>query len=164
MGTLERLALKLGHILKKKKIRITTAESCTGGWIAQTITGIPKSSEWFERGFVTYSNDAKREMLGVRAKTLQQYGAVSAEVAAEMAKGAIKNSHAQISIAVTGIAGPGGGSAKKPVGLVWFCFAGKNFGAMTISQNFSGTRNQIRQKAVKFALTELQHLLPQRML
>ncbi|MFN7097887.1 MAG: CinA family protein, partial [Gammaproteobacteria bacterium] len=109
--------------LIKKQWLLTTAESCTGGWIAETITSIAGSSKWFERGFVCYSNLAKQEMLGVAPDLILQHGAVSQEVAHALAAGAIKHSHAQVSIAVTGIAGPGGGSPTKPVGTVWFGWA-----------------------------------------
>src|SRR5258708_6846429 len=112
------LAERVGQLLKAHKLMLTTAESCTGGQIAEAITQIAGSSQWFDRGFVTYSNAAKQEMLGVKKITLEQAGAVSAETAAEMAEGALRHSHAQISIAVTGIAGPTGGSVDKPVGTV----------------------------------------------
>src|SRR5687768_10360148 len=105
---------------------IATAESCTGGWIAEAITMIPGCSAWFERGFVTYTYISKREMVGVRDETLERHGAVSEEVVREMADGAIRFSHAQVSVAVSGVAGPGGGSPEKPVGTVCFAWALKN--------------------------------------
>lgn len=148
------LSQKLGHLLRDKALMLTTAESCTGGYIAQMITAVPDSSQWFERGFVTYTNAAKREMLGVSAETLAQQGAVSAAVAAEMARGALEHSHAHISVAVSGIAGPSGGSEDKPVGTVWFAIATSD-AVQTYHQLFSGDRQAIREAAVEFALSEL---------
>ena len=115
------LSESLGAACRQRRLLLATAESCTGGWAAQVITHTAGSSEWFERGFVTYANEAKVEMLGVRPETLQEFGAVSQETAAEMAVGALKNSKAMFSLAITGIAGPTGGSPGKPVGTV--CFA-----------------------------------------
>src|SRR6267378_6142195 len=123
--TLKTLARRVGARLKNRNLKLATAESCTGGWIAQAVTSVSGSSEWFDRGFVTYSNDAKKELLGVRARTLSRHGAVSEETAREMASGALARSRAQVALAVTGIAGPGGGTRKKPVGLVCFAWAGK---------------------------------------
>src|SRR5213076_2596431 len=117
------LARKLGERLKAKGALLVTAESCTGGWVAQAATAIAGSSAWFERGFVTYSNAAKEEMLGVRRETLARHGAVSEPVAEEMALGALAHSHASFALAVTGVAGPSGGSAEKPVGTVCFAWA-----------------------------------------
>src|SRR3954464_7389385 len=114
MSDLDRLAAAVGAKLKAKSRVLVTAESCTGGWVAQAVTAISGSSDWFERGFVTYSNAAKRELLGVKKKTLQKYGAVSEETAREMASGALKKSRGTIAVAVTGVAGPAGGSDKKP--------------------------------------------------
>ena len=134
----------------------TTAESCTGGLIATAITDIAGSSDWFDRSFVTYSNEAKQAMLGVKLETLERFGAVSEEVACEMAEGAIGNSLASVSVAVSGIAGPSGGSADKPVGLV--CFAwGQREPQLTwsASKQFDGNRRQIREQAAEFALKGL---------
>jgi len=131
---------------------LATAESCTGGWIAQAITSAAGSSEWFERGFVTYSNDSKREMLGVRAATLARHGAVSEATAREMATGALKRSRAQISVAVTGVAGPGGGTRKKPVGMVCFAWATKKGGARSATRRFRGGRESVRRQSVVAAL------------
>lgn len=149
------LARTIGKLLIQKHLLLTTAESCTGGMVAEVITSIPGSSSWFERGFVTYSNQAKQEMLGVRQSTLEKFGAVSAETAQEMAEGALRHSHAQISIAVTGIAGPDGGSAEKPVGTVWFALAGKNLTTKTVQQLFHGDRQTIREQATEFGLQQL---------
>jgi nicotinamide-nucleotide amidase len=134
---------------------IATAESCTGGWVAQVITHTAGSSAWFERGFVTYSNQAKTDMLGVRQETLAQHGAVSQETAAEMAAGALKNSKAMISLAITGIAGPTGGSPGKPVGTV--CFAWCRAGAIPVTETvaFAGDREAVRRQAVVHALRGL---------
>ena len=145
------LATQTGEQLSKHGLSLTTAESCTGGWIAKILTDIPGSSGWFERGFVTYSNEAKQDMLGVRASTLQQHGAVSEQVVKEMASGAICNSRADVSVAVSGIAGPGGGTADKPVGTVWLAWAaGKNL--RTSHVHLSGERSRIREQAVELAL------------
>ncbi|MCD6056027.1 MAG: damage-inducible protein CinA [Gammaproteobacteria bacterium] len=141
--------------LLHKEWYLTTAESCTGGEIAARLTDIPGSSQWFERGFITYSNAAKQEMLGVSSQTLEQYGAVSEESAREMAQGALKHSRAQCAIAVTGIAGPDGGSTGKPVGMVCFAFANINNKLFSTTQHFSGDRLEIREKTVIFALEEM---------
>jgi nicotinamide-nucleotide amidase len=131
---------------------IVTAESCTGGWVSQVITQISGSSQWFERGFVTYTNLAKQEMLGVNAHTLEQFGAVSEQTAKEMAEGALNHSHAQISLAITGVAGPSGGTVEKPVGLVCFAWAGTQVATRSEIQYFSGDRETVRRQAVEHAL------------
>ncbi|MBC7757117.1 MAG: CinA family protein [Bdellovibrio sp.] len=164
MLTIDELANALGAALKARGFKLALAESCTGGMVAQVVTSVAGSSAWFDRGFVTYSNAAKIEMLGVRAETLEKFGAVSEETASEMAlgclkKGALKNSHSQIAVSVTGIAGPDGGSADKPVGTVCFGFA-FNGQITTVTQNFSGNRQQIRQQAVRFVLASLNQTLP----
>lgn len=153
--TLNQLAENLGQLLLVQHKCLVTAESCTGGWIAQTITEIAGSSQWFERGFVTYSNLAKQEMLGVQVSTLNQFGAVSEQTCYEMAEGALRHSHAQVSIAVTGIAGPSGGTAEKPVGLVWIGWAGQHFATDAQSYQFQGERHAIRYQAVVMALEKL---------
>ncbi|MFH1873402.1 MAG: nicotinamide-nucleotide amidohydrolase family protein [Pseudomonadota bacterium] len=139
----------------QRRLLIATAESCTGGWAAQVITHTAGSSEWFERGFVTYSNQAKIDMLGVRQETLDRHGAVSPETAAEMAVGALKNSKAMISLAITGIAGPTGGSPGKPVGTV--CFAWCRVGETAVAETavFAGDREAVRRQAVLHALRGL---------
>ncbi len=137
--------------LKELGWRIVTAESCTGGLIAAEITSISGSADVFERGFVTYSNLAKSEMLDVRPNTLAKHGAVSAEVCREMAEGALKKSHSDIAISVTGIAGPTGGNAEKPVGLVYIGVATNN-GTRITKNNFSGNRDAIRRQTVKKAI------------
>lgn len=159
---LEDLALfasKSGKLLLAKGLLLTTAESCTGGEVAQVITSIPGSSNWFERGFVTYSNQAKIEMLGVQAQTLASYGAVSEQTVREMAAGALKYSYADLSLAVTGIAGPGGGTAEKPVGMVWFAWAGRNIATQAQVKYFSGDRQSIRDQATFYVLQHLIEIL-----
>ena len=130
---------------------LVTAESCTGGWVAQAVTAISGSSTWFERGFVTYSNAAKQEMLGVKRETLRQFGAVSEETAREMARGALKKSRASIAVAVTGVAGPTGGSARKPVGMVCFAFATSK-AVFSETRRFKGNRESVRRQSVVHAL------------
>ena len=152
------LAEQLGHILQTRGMKIVTAESCTGGWIAQTITDVPGSSAWFDRGFVTYSNNAKIQMLGVKKKTIDQYGAVSEETAKEMVSGALKNSEANIGVAVTGIAGPKGGSAEKPVGLVFVAWQIKFQGCKVIKKNFQGNRSEVRRQTVSLSLSGINDL------
>jgi nicotinamide-nucleotide amidase len=142
------LAERLGQCLKVKGYKIATAESCTGGWIAQAITEVPGSSVWFERGFVTYSNNAKVQMLGVNPQILAEYGAVSAEIAQQMAAGALANSEADWTIAVTGIAGPDGGSEEKPVGTVYIAWQSKARFSKVEKLQLSGNRHQIRRQTV----------------
>jgi nicotinamide-nucleotide amidase len=148
------LAQQLGDILQAKGWKITCAESCTGGGIGYAITEISGSSNWFERGFITYSNKAKESMLGVSVATLEQYGAVSAQTVQEMAAGSAKAAVADCAIAVSGIAGPDGGSADKPVGTVWFGFS---IGQILSEEKqvFSGDRFQVRQQAIDYALLKM---------
>lgn len=134
---------------------IATAESCTGGWVSQAITSVAGSSQWFDRGFVTYTNLAKEEMLGVSPTTLTKFGAVSVQTVTEMARGALKRSSAQLSVAVSGIAGPSGGTADKPVGTVWFAWATAEGHVKTARREFIGDRNAIRRAAVGAALAGL---------
>ena len=141
---------------RKRGLRIATAESCTGGMIAAALTDVAGSSDVFERGFVTYSNDAKQELIAVPPTILAKYGAVSAETADAMARGALARSRADVAISVTGIAGPGGGSAEKPVGLVWFGVARKVGEILTVREVFAGDRAAIRQAAVARALELLE--------
>ena len=148
------LATQLGEALKRKRWMLAVAESCTGGGIAQACTAIPGSSEWFERGFVTYSNRAKQEMLGVSAELIERHGAVSEEVARAMAEGALQHSLASVTIAVTGIAGPGGGSSTKPVGTVWFAWGVKS-ALSTLRSQFDGDRAMVRAQSTRFAIERL---------
>lgn len=150
---------QLASLLIQKNKKLAVAESCTGGWIAKVLTDLAGSSVWFERGFVTYSNEAKREMLAVSEATLERYGAVSQETVVEMATGAIDNSHANFSLSVSGIAGPGGGSVVKPVGLVWFAWADHKQIMSSKQKIFSGDRDEVRKQAVIYALAELLKLL-----
>lgn len=149
---LEALAAQVGELLKANGQQLATAESCTGGWIAQCLTAIAGSSEWFERGFVTYSNEAKADMLGVAADTLVAHGAVSEATAAAMAAGALRHSRADWALAVTGIAGPGGGSPDKPVGTVCFGWAASDGRVDTQTVHFPGDRAQVRAQSVAHAL------------
>ena len=149
------LARRVGVRLKERGLKLATAESCTGGWIAQAVTSVAGSSDWFDRGFVTYSNEAKKELLGVRSATLSRHGAVSEETAREMASGALRRSAAHVALAVTGIAGPGGGTRKKPVGMVCFAWAGRRRGAQSVTRRFPGTRESVRRRSVAFALQGL---------
>ena len=150
---------QLAGLLIKNNKQLAVAESCTGGWIAKVLTDLPGSSAWFDRGFVTYSNEAKQEMLGVAETTLETFGAVSQETVIEMALGALKNSHADFSLSVSGIAGPHGETKDKPVGYVWFCWAVNENNNLTViaSMNkvFDGDRDSVRQQAVEYVLTEL---------
>ncbi len=149
-----KLAEQLGLWLKANGKIIVTAESCTGGWISQVMTDTPGSSAWFDRGFVTYSNAAKVQMLGVNPQTLDHYGAVSAETATEMAVGALARSEAGIAVAVTGIAGPEGGTKEKPVGTVFIAWADKN-GSKVVKKHYAGSRREIRAQTVKSAVEGL---------
>ena len=146
------LADELGRRLKAGGELLVTAESCTGGWVAQAVTAIAGSSAWFERGFVTYSNDAKRELLGVALNTLKTHGAVSEETAKEMALGALARSKGTLSIAITGVAGPSGGTPEKPVGMVCFGWARTGRPARTETRRFQGDRESVRKQSVIYAL------------
>jgi nicotinamide-nucleotide amidase len=152
---MQSLAQKLGERLKAAKALLVTAESCTGGWVAQVVTSVAGSSEWFERGFVTYSNAAKQELLGVRAETLRQHGAVSEETAREMAAGALARSRGTVAVSITGVAGPGGGSPDKPVGTVCFAWADSRGPVASQSMQFAGDREAVRRQSVIHALEGL---------
>ena len=152
---LMQLSEQVGLALKARGATMTTAESCTGGWIAKTITDIAGSSAWFERGFVTYSNEAKSQMIGVREVTLLQHGAVSEPVVVEMAIGALRAARADYAVSVSGIVGPDGGSAEKPVGTVWFGVASANGQGVTQCECFSGDRESVRRQATAYALNLL---------
>ena len=152
------LVERLAAQLRAKGWMMATAESCTGGLIAGACTDLAGSSDWFERGFVSYSNAAKTELLGVDAALIAQHGAVSEPVARAMAQGAVAHAHAQVAVAVTGVAGPGGGSVDKPVGLVWFGWAVPG-GVHTEVQRFDGDRAAVRAATVRHALARLLTLL-----
>ena len=152
------LAIRVGNKLRDERLMLATAESCTGGMVAAAITDISGSSAWFERGFVTYSNLAKVEMIGVPAALIEQHGAVSEPVAKAMAEGALRNSRAQVSVAITGVAGPAGGSDAKPVGTVSFAWSNRlDTGVET--QLFKGDREQVRAQAAAHALRKLLEFL-----
>ncbi|CAN7195043.1 CinA family protein [Pseudorhodoferax sp. LjRoot39] len=152
------LVLRLADVLRARGLMLATAESCTGGLIAGACTDLAGSSDWFERGFVSYSNAAKTELLGVDAALIVAHGAVSEPVARAMAQGAVRHAHAQLAVAVTGVAGPGGGSAEKPVGTVWFGWALPG-GTHTEVQCFAGDRAAVRAATVRHALARLLDLL-----
>ena len=145
----------IGAKLRAKKEMLATAESCTGGWVGQVITSIPGTSHWYDRGFITYSNVAKREMLGVPTDTLTRFGAVSEQTARAMAEGVLKNSQARHALSITGIAGPEGGSPEKPVGYVCFAWAGYNRETASECVRFDGDRQRIRIQAVQHSLRRM---------
>ena len=149
---LAQLAARVGARLQARRWMLATAESCTGGGVAAALTDIAGSSAWFERGFVTYSNEAKTEMLGIPRELIERHGAVSEEVARAMALGAVRQSRAQIALSITGVAGPGGGTLAKPVGLVCFSWASGSLTQTVEKKHFSGGRAAVRQAAVMHAL------------
>jgi nicotinamide-nucleotide amidase len=146
------LAQSVAKALKAKRALLVTAESCTGGWAAQVVTSVAGSSEWFERGFVTYSNDSKSELLGVKRETLERCGAVSEEAAREMALGALERSRGTLALAITGVAGPGGGSEAKPVGTVCFAWASRSGDVRSETRLFAGDREAVRRQSVEHSL------------
>ncbi|MDQ1314826.1 MAG: nicotinamide-nucleotide amidase [Pseudomonadota bacterium] len=156
---LHQLAAALGDKLCARNWMLATAESCTGGWVGQLLTSLPGSSQWYERGFITYANAAKIEMLGVPAELLETQGAVSEETAAAMAAGALAHSHAQATLAISGIAGPSGGTPQKPVGLVCYGWALADGTVMSSTCRLDGDREEIRSRAVAAALRGLIELL-----
>jgi nicotinamide-nucleotide amidase len=153
------LAANVGKALKRRGLMLTTAESCTGGWIAEAVTMVPGSSEWFERGFVSYTYISKREMLDVGEATLERHGAVSEEVVLEMVAGALAHSHAQVAVAVSGVAGPSGGTPEKPVGTVCIAWAATNGTPRAETQLFPGDRESVRRRTVEHALKGVLALL-----
>ncbi|MBN9231161.1 MAG: damage-inducible protein CinA [Legionella sp. 40-6] len=159
MNNLPDLILELADKLQKRQWLLVTAESCTGGLVSAALTEIPGSSLWFERGFITYSNAAKEELLDVPSSLLRQYGAVSEEVAAAMAEGALTHSKGHFALSVTGIAGPEGGTPVKPVGTVCFGWIGAGIPVHTCTKQFSGTRQDIRMAACYEALVGIKNLL-----
>ncbi len=156
---LRQLSEALGQQLHATRERLVTAESCTGGWIAKAMTDVAGSSDWFDCGMAAYSYEAKQALLGVRPQTLESYGAVSRETAIEMVSGALVNSGASIAVAVTGIAGPGGGSADKPVGTVWISWKRRGSDASAQVFHFDGDRDAVRRQTVASALRGLSALL-----
>ncbi|SEF85726.1 CinA family protein [Nitrosomonas ureae] len=153
------LAVRVGENLMQRGWMLVTAESCTGGWVGQAVTAVAGSSIWYDRGFITYSNRSKCEMLGVQSALLDQFGAVSPQTAQAMVTGALTRSHAQIGLSITGIAGPAGGTAKKPVGMVCFAWASKDGSVQHETHHFKGNRESIRRSAVTTALRGILHLL-----
>jgi len=151
-GALRSLAEKAGALLLQGRRRVATAESCTGGWVAKCLTDIPGSSQWFERGYVTYSNLAKEHSIGVAASVIETFGAVSRATVEQMAAGALHESGADLAVAITGIAGPDGGTPEKPVGLVWFALAQRSVPPVVQQRHFAGDREAIRRAAVATAL------------
>jgi nicotinamide-nucleotide amidase len=151
-AALQALAERAGSVLYAKRHRLAVAESCTGGWLAKCLTDIPGSSQWFECGYVTYSNSAKAQMLGVAASVIETFGAVSQPTAEQMASGALHYSGAELALAITGVAGPDGGTPEKPVGLVWFARALRGGALMALQERFSGDREAVRRAAVATAL------------
>ena len=158
---MDSLAAEIGALLKAKNARLALAESCTGGLIAKTVTDVAGSSDWFDRGLVTYSNAAKQDLLGVSADVLAQFGAVSRECCEAMARGLMVMTPADWGIAVTGIAGPGGGSPEKPVGLVWLGWVHRHGSVECRSLQLGGSREQIRSASAKAALLGLVDRLKQ---
>jgi nicotinamide-nucleotide amidase len=159
---MDKLAAEVGELLKSHGLMLATAESCTGGGVAQSVTEVAGSSAWFERGFVTYSNLSKQQMLGVRESTLREHGAVSEMTVREMVAGALQHSSAQVALSVSGIAGPDGGTVEKPVGTVWFAWGLK--GGETRAQRYQldGNRAEVRAQAVQIALQGIANLLNKR--
>ena len=151
-SSLQEIAQKTINLLLENDYQLVTVESCTGGWVGKTITDLSGSSAAFTGSFVTYSNEAKQQMVGVQLETLKTYGAVSEEVAAEMATGAIQKTDAQVAVSITGVAGPSGGTEAKPVGMVCFGWAFKDHKPETTVCYFDGNRDEVRKQAVAFAL------------
>lgn len=160
-SVVHQLAIRAGNKLRDARLMLVTAESCTGGMVAAAITDISGSSGWFERGFVTYSNQAKTEMIGVPAELIEKHGAVSEPVARAMAEGALRNSRAQVSLAITGVAGPGGGTPEKPVGMVSFGWSNRLHTSVE-TLVFKGDREQIRVQAAAHALRGLLALIDEK--
>jgi nicotinamide-nucleotide amidase len=157
--TLYQLAERVGQALKMRGLMLAAAESCTGGWVSEAITMVPGSSDWFERGFVTYTYISKREMLGVSSDTLGRHGAVSEPTAREMVTGALARSHAQVAVAVSGTAGPGGGTPDKPVGTVCFAWGNKGGPLTSETRHFAGDRESVRKQSVEHALKGVLRLI-----
>lgn len=151
----------VGRKLKQKKEMLVTAESCTGGWVGQVVTSVAGTSQWYDRGFITYSNASKREMLGVSTTTLARFGAVSEQTARAMAEGALQHSQARFALSITGIAGPEGGTAEKPVGYVCFAWAGQKLDTASECIRFDGDRQQVRMQAVHHALAGVAQFMDQ---
>ena len=161
-AALSGLAASVGTQLRSAGLRVVTAESCTAGWIAKALTDVAGSSAWLDSGYVTYSNEAKVRALGVSPRTLDRFGAVSRETVREMARGALRASGVEVAVAVSGIAGPDGGTPAKPVGTVWFCAAlarGRSIRQVAVRERFTGDREAVRRKSVERALRLIASLL-----
>lgn len=156
---IDRSAKALADLLFARGLNLAVAESCTGGWVAMALTAVPGSSAWFDRGYVTYSNRAKQQVLGVSETTLQQHGAVSEQTVAEMTAGALAASGTDLALAISGIAGPGGGTAEKPVGTVYFAWQRRQRQPVTERHWFAGDREAVRRQAVVHALQGLIQLV-----
>ena len=152
MDILETLAEQVGAVLKSRGLMLASAESCTGGWVGEAVTAVAGSSHWYDRGFITYTNESKQEMLSVSAKTLAEFGAVSEPTVREMAAGTLKHSHAEVALAISGIAGPGGGSLEKPVGTVCMAWAMRSGAGRSQTVHYLGDRAAVRRQAVAAAL------------
>ncbi len=161
MDSLYALAEQLGQAMRQQRLTLVTAESCTGGWVGEVVTAVPGSSQWYDRGFITYSNAAKMALLGVQPETLDRWGAVSEQTVREMAEGALSHSDANIALSVSGIAGPGGGSPNKPVGTVCFGWAVRSGPVWSQVRHFPGDRQMIRRQAVQASLLEVLGYLQQ---
>ncbi|WP_264877858.1 nicotinamide-nucleotide amidase [Vibrio agarivorans] len=159
MNAIQSLSRQLGQSLLRTENMMTTAESCTGGGVASAITDIAGSSAWFDRAFITYSNEAKIEMLGVKPQTLESFGAVSEATVIEMAQGALERSLATITVSISGIAGPGGGSEDKPVGTVCFAFVSNKGWQLVETCHFEGDRSEVRHQAIEYVLTKVYRYL-----
>ena len=156
---IDQLTQAVAELCRARHLQLAVAESCTGGWVAMALTSLAGSSEWFDRGFVTYSNRAKQEMLGVRTETLETCGAVSEQTVAEMTQGALAASGVDLALAISGIAGPGGGTIEKPVGTVCFAWQMQQGKAITAREWFGGDRQAVRRQAVEHALGRLVEIL-----
>ena len=155
---LNQLAEQVGTALKSCGWMLASAESCTGGWVGEVVTSVAGSSQWFDRGFITYTNQSKQEMLGVSEKTLAEFGAVSEQTVREMAAGTLKHSRAHITLAISGIAGPGGGTPNKPAGTVCMAWATRSGAGLSQTFHFQGDRTEVRRQAVVAALQGVLHL------
>ena len=153
------LAQRLGGLLRQRGLKLATAESCTGGWVGQAITSVPGSSEWYDRGIIAYSNQAKQDMLGVSETTLGRFGAVSEQTVTEMVSGALQRSGADLALAISGVAGPGGGTGEKPVGIVCFAWGRKGAEAVVETRYLQGDRAAVRRQAVEIALQRMLDLV-----
>lgn len=156
---LSQLAEQVGAALKTRGMMLASAESCTGGWVGEAVTSVAGSSQWYDRGFITYTNESKQEMLGVSANTLSEFGAVSEQTVREMAAGALKHSWAHVTLAISGIAGPGGATPGKPLGMVCIAWARRNGIASAQTFQFQGDRTEVRRQAVFAALRGLLQII-----